>query len=71
MTTEDLLVLAPWLIFAAGLAAITWRLLAHRRPRRRRPDLPPALTAGAGGTAAPDDGRRHAGQAAIGQDADR
>lgn len=34
MTAADLLVLVPWLLFAAGLAIIGWRLLASRRARR-------------------------------------
>jgi len=36
LTATDLIVLAPWLIFAAGLAVIGWRLLAGRRSRRPR-----------------------------------
>jgi hypothetical protein len=37
LTAADLLVLVPWLIFAAGLAVIGWRLLVSRGicPRRR------------------------------------
>jgi len=34
MTAADLLVLVPWLVFAAGLAVIGWRLLVVRRRRR-------------------------------------
>jgi len=36
--TANLLVLAPWLIFGAGLAAICYRLLSRRAARRRRRD---------------------------------
>jgi hypothetical protein len=50
LTPDDLMVLLPWLIFAAAIALIGWRLLAGRwgchwswrRPRRRR--LTAALT---------------------------
>jgi hypothetical protein len=38
VTAADLLVLVPWLLFAAGLAVIGWRLLASRWARRRRRD---------------------------------
>jgi hypothetical protein len=31
LTAGDLLVLAPWLIFGAGLAVIGWRVLMSRR----------------------------------------
>jgi hypothetical protein len=35
VTAVDLLVLAPWLVFGAGLSVLGYRLLAHRgRPRR-------------------------------------
>jgi hypothetical protein len=38
LTGADLLVLAPWLFFGAGLAAIGYGLLSSRRePRRREP----------------------------------
>jgi hypothetical protein len=40
MTGSDLLVLAPWIVFIAGLAVIGVLLLRSRRPsgsRRRRP----------------------------------
>jgi hypothetical protein len=33
LTGTDLLVLAPWLIFGAGLAAIGYALLRRRGPR--------------------------------------
>jgi hypothetical protein len=36
LTTTNLLVLIPWLIFGAGLAAIGWRLLSSRTACRRR-----------------------------------
>jgi hypothetical protein len=35
VTTSDLLVLAPWLIFGAGLGAIGCRLLSRRHTARR------------------------------------
>ncbi|MGH3409021.1 MAG: hypothetical protein ACRDRJ_41960 [Streptosporangiaceae bacterium] len=34
MTGADVIVLAPWLAFGAGLAAIGGRLVAHHRARR-------------------------------------
>jgi len=36
VTGDDLIVAAPWLAFAAGLAVIGWRLAASRGRRRRR-----------------------------------
>lgn len=36
MTGADLLVLAPWIIFGAGLAAICHRLLSLRSASHRR-----------------------------------
>jgi hypothetical protein len=36
VTTSDLLILIPWLVFAVGLAVIGWRLLVVRRRRRDR-----------------------------------
>ena len=36
MTAASLLILLPWLVFAAGLVAIGLRLLLIRRGRRRR-----------------------------------
>ncbi|HXZ73897.1 MAG TPA: hypothetical protein VEH31_23910 [Streptosporangiaceae bacterium] len=38
MTVSYLLVLVPWLIFAAGLAVIGVRLLVRRSPTRRHRD---------------------------------
>lgn len=35
MTGDDLIVAAPWLAFAAGLAALGWRLAVGRSRRRR------------------------------------
>jgi hypothetical protein len=35
VTAANLLVLAPWLIFGGGLAAICYRLLTHRGASRR------------------------------------
>jgi hypothetical protein len=45
MTGIDLIVLAPWIVFAVGLAVICLLLLRSRRasgprPRGRRPGLP-------------------------------
>jgi hypothetical protein len=45
MSADDLIVVVPWLVFAAGLAVIGWRLAAGRGLRRglrreRRPGLP-------------------------------
>jgi hypothetical protein len=36
VTATSLLILIPWLVFAAGLMAIGLRLLILRRDRRRR-----------------------------------
>ena len=36
MTAVSLLILVPWLVFAAGLVTIGLRLLIIRRDRRRR-----------------------------------
>jgi hypothetical protein len=33
---ENLLVLAPWLIFGAGLAVVCYRLLSRRTSARRQ-----------------------------------
>jgi hypothetical protein len=46
VTGDDLIVAAPWLVFAAGLAVIGWRLAADRGHRRRRRG-PPRASAGA------------------------
>ena len=35
MSGDDLIVAAPWLVFAVGLAVLGWRLAAGRRRRRR------------------------------------
>ncbi len=37
MTGTDLIVLAPWIVFAAGLAVIGFLLLRSHRPSRSRP----------------------------------
>lgn len=31
MTSDDLIIAAPWLVFAAGLIVIGWRLIVDRR----------------------------------------
>jgi hypothetical protein len=36
VTAASLLILVPWLVFAAGLVAIGLRLMLLRRSRRRR-----------------------------------
>jgi hypothetical protein len=36
LTGADLLVIAPWLVFGAGMAAIGYGLLSRRRTSRRR-----------------------------------
>jgi hypothetical protein len=36
LTAANLIVLVPWLVFAAAVAAISWRLLASRHSRNRR-----------------------------------
>lgn len=36
MSGDDLIVAVPWLVFAAGLAMIGWRLAASRGIRRER-----------------------------------
>jgi hypothetical protein len=41
MTGGDLIVLAPWVIFGAGMIVISIRLLARRRASRRH-SAPPA-----------------------------
>jgi hypothetical protein len=42
VTGDDLIVAAPWLVFAAGLALIGWRLAASRGRRRHGPPRPGA-----------------------------
>jgi len=37
LTSADLLVIAPWLVFGAGVAAIGFGLLSRRTSRRRDP----------------------------------
>jgi hypothetical protein len=41
MSADDLIVAVPWLVFAAGLAVIGWRLAAGRGLRRERRPGPP------------------------------
>jgi hypothetical protein len=40
VTDDDLVVIAQWLVFAAGLAMIGYRLLTYRGARRRAPAPP-------------------------------
>jgi hypothetical protein len=49
MSADDLIVAVPWLVFAAGLAVIGWRLAAGRRLRRERRPGPPGKGARPGG----------------------
>jgi hypothetical protein len=49
MSADDLIVAAPWLVFAAGLAVIGWRLAAGRGRRRERRPGPPGKGARPGG----------------------
>jgi len=53
VTGDDLIVAAPWLAFAAGLAVIGWRLAAGRGRRQRRLGPPPP---GRGARPGPDEG---------------
>ena len=57
MTNDDLIVMAPWLVFGAGLAAIGYRLFRQRRtyghlhggtpgPAVQDPDAPDTPPAG-------------------------
>jgi hypothetical protein len=55
VTADDLIVAAPWLAFAAGLAVIGWRLAAGRGRRRRRRGPPPSGAAAQPGRDAADD----------------
>jgi hypothetical protein len=45
MSADDLIVAVPWLVFAAGLAVIGWRLAAGRGLRRERRPGPPGQDA--------------------------
>jgi hypothetical protein len=66
VTGDDLIVAAPWLAFAAGLALIGWRLAVSRGRRRHGPPRPGArgrpsqdgAGAGAGDRPAPPGKRR-------------
>jgi hypothetical protein len=49
MSADDLIVAAPWLVFAAGLAVIVWRLAAGRGLRRERRPGPSGQGARPGG----------------------
>jgi hypothetical protein len=49
MSADDLIVAVPWLVFAAGLAVIGWRLSAGRGRRRERRPGPPGQDARRGG----------------------
>ena len=47
MTGTDLIVLAPWVVFIAGLAGICVLLLRSRRASGSRPEGPPRSARGA------------------------
>ena len=47
MTRSDLFVLAPWIVFIAGLAVICVLLLRSRRASGSRPRRPPRSAPGA------------------------
>jgi hypothetical protein len=47
MTGTDLIVLAPWIVFIAGLAVICVLLLRSRRASGSRPRRPPRSAPGA------------------------
>jgi hypothetical protein len=47
MTGTDLIVLAPWIVFIAGLAVICVLLLRSRRASGSRPQRPPRSARGA------------------------
>jgi hypothetical protein len=49
VSADDLIVAVPWLVFAAGLAVIGWRLAAGRGLRRERRPGPPGQGARPGG----------------------
>jgi hypothetical protein len=49
MSADDLIVAVPWLVFAAGLAVIGWRLAAGRGLRRERRPGPPGKRVRPGG----------------------
>jgi hypothetical protein len=45
VTGDDLIIAAPWLVFAAGLAVIGWRLAVCRGRRRRSSPRKPSAPA--------------------------
>jgi hypothetical protein len=44
MTSDDLIVVVPWIIFGAGLSAVFFRLLRSSHGTRRQPRPPPTLS---------------------------
>jgi hypothetical protein len=54
MTGTDLIVLAPWVVFIAGLAVICILLLRSRRAPRSRPQRPPRSAPGGAAGQEPD-----------------
>jgi hypothetical protein len=56
VTGDDLIVAAPWLAFAAGLAVIGWRLAAGRGRRQRRLRRVGPPPPGRGARHGPDEG---------------
>ncbi|MDQ2813370.1 MAG: hypothetical protein M3Z75_16255 [Actinomycetota bacterium] len=49
MTGSDLIMMAPWIIFGAGLAVVCIRLLQSRRPSRTHPGRPASSHPGPAG----------------------
>lgn len=72
MTSDNLIVIAPWLVFGAGLAVIAYQLLAHRRSSRQPFDgraLPPLHHPSARGS--PDDRHQPPGSEASARETTR
>jgi hypothetical protein len=57
MIGNDLIVAAPWIIFAAGLSAVWIQLLRARHVARRRPGRSPPPFPGPGGSGEAEPGR--------------
>jgi hypothetical protein len=55
MTGTDLIVLAPWIVFIAGLAVICVLLLRSRRASGSRPQRPPRSARGGAAGREPGD----------------
>ncbi len=63
MTGGDFLVLAPWVLFGAGLTAVSLRLRRLRRPARRHPAAPGGVPGARGRPPRPRPGRDPAARA--------